>query len=209
MGAGLTGSMILVPQGVAFATIAGMPPEFGLYAAMVPVIIAALFGSSWHMVSGPTTAISIVVFASLSPMAEPGSAQYVQLALSLSFMSGVCMLALGWLRLGSLMNFVSHTVVVGFTAGAAVLIAASLLSAILGGLVKMVGAGAYDRILGGLFGMARAGLILLMLTLLGGLTALPKTPAWQTSLIHGYLEQAAGKLKPWLPTDLAALIQYH
>ena len=125
MGAGLTGSMILVPQGVAFATIAGMPPEFGLYAAMVPVIIAALFGSSWHMVSGPTTAISIVVFASLSPMAEPGSAQYVQLALSLSFMSGVCMLALGWLRLGSLMNFVSHTVVVGFTAGAAVLIAAS------------------------------------------------------------------------------------
>lgn len=125
MAAGLTGSMILVPQGVAFATIAGMPPEFGLYAAMVPVIIAALFGSSWHMVSGPTTAISIVVFASLSPMAEPGSAQYVQLALSLSFMSGVCMLALGWLRLGSLMNFVSHTVVVGFTAGAAVLIAAS------------------------------------------------------------------------------------
>jgi SulP family sulfate permease len=125
MGAGLTGSMILVPQGVAFATIAGMPPEFGLYAAMVPVIIAALFGSSWHMVSGPTTAISIVVFASLSPMAEPGSAPYVQLALSLSFMSGVCMLALGWLRLGSLMNFVSHTVVVGFTAGAAVLIAAS------------------------------------------------------------------------------------
>jgi len=125
LGAGLTGSMILVPQGVAFATIAGMPPEFGLYAAMVPVIIAALFGSSWHMVAGPTTAISIVVFASLSPLAEPGSAQYVQLALSLSFMSGVCMLALGWLRLGSLMNFVSHTVVVGFTAGAAVLIAAS------------------------------------------------------------------------------------
>lgn len=125
MGAGLTCSLILVPQGVAFATIAGMPPEFGLYAAMVPVIIAALFGSSWHMVSGPTTAISIVVFASLSPMAEPGSAHYVQLALSLSFMSGACMLALGWLRLGSLMNFVSHTVVVGFTAGAAVLIAAS------------------------------------------------------------------------------------
>jgi SulP family sulfate permease len=123
--AGLTGSLILVPQGVAFATIAGMPPEYGLYAAMVPVIIAALFGSSWQMVSGPTTAISIVVFASLSPLAEPGSAAYVQLALTLSFLSGVTMLALGWLRLGSLMNFVSHTVVVGFTAGAAVLIATS------------------------------------------------------------------------------------
>ncbi|MFN9449747.1 MAG: SulP family inorganic anion transporter [Rubrivivax sp.] len=125
--AGLTGSLILVPQGVAFATIAGMPPEYGLYAAMVPVVIAALFGSSWHMVSGPTTAISIVVFASLSPLAEPGSAAYVQLALTLSFLSGCIMLALGWLRLGSLMNFVSHTVVVGFTAGAAVLIATSQL----------------------------------------------------------------------------------
>ncbi|MEO7851637.1 MAG: SulP family inorganic anion transporter, partial [Rubrivivax sp.] len=123
--AGLTGSLILVPQAVAFATIAGMPPEYGLYAAMVPVIIAALFGSSWQMVSGPTTAISIVVFASLSPLAEPGSADFVRLALTLSFLSGVFMLLLGWLRLGTLMNFVSHTVIVGFTAGAAVLIAAS------------------------------------------------------------------------------------
>ena len=123
--AGLTGSLILVPQGVAFATIAGMPPEFGLYAAMFPVIIAALFGSSWHLVSGPTTAISIVVFSALSPLAEPGGADFVRLALTLSFLSGLIMLVLGWLRLGTLMNFVSHTVVVGFTAGAAVLIAAS------------------------------------------------------------------------------------
>ena len=60
--AGLTGGMVLVPQGVAFATIAGMPPEYGLYAAMLPAIVAALWGSSWHLVSGPTTAISIVVF---------------------------------------------------------------------------------------------------------------------------------------------------
>jgi len=124
-GAGLTGSLILVPQGVAFATIAGMPPEYGLYAAMVPVIVSALFGSSWHLVGGPTTAISIVVFASLSPLAEPGSAAFVKLALTLSFLSGLIMLALGCLRLGGLMNFVSHTVVVGFTAGAAVLIASS------------------------------------------------------------------------------------
>jgi hypothetical protein len=75
--AGLTGGMVLVPQGVAFATIAGMPPEYGLYAAMVPAIVAALWGSSWHLVSGPTTAISIVVFATISPLAEPGSAAYV------------------------------------------------------------------------------------------------------------------------------------
>lgn len=126
-GAGLTGALILVPQGVAFATIAGMPPQYGMYAAMVPVIIAALWGSSWHLVSGPTTAISIVVFATLSPLAEPGSERFVQLALTLAFLMGLINLALGLMRLGALMNFVSHTVIVGFTTGAAVLIAASQL----------------------------------------------------------------------------------
>jgi len=123
--AGLTGSLILVPQGVAFATIAGMPPEYGLYAAMLPAIVAALWGSSWHLVSGPTTAISIVVFATMSPLAEAGSPHYVQLVLTLTFLVGIFQLALGALRLGTLVNFVSHTVVVGFTAGAAVLIAIS------------------------------------------------------------------------------------
>jgi membrane protein required for colicin V production len=90
----------------------------------------------------------------------------------------------------------------------AVLIAASLLAAAVRGLVKLVGLGPYDSLLGGLFGAARGGLILLMLTLLAGLTALPKSKTWQASLIHGPLEQAAAKIKPWLPADLAALIQY-
>jgi SulP family sulfate permease len=123
--AGLTGGLILVPQGVAFATIAGMPPEYGLYAAMLPAIVAALWGSSWHLVSGPTTAISIVVFATISPLAAAGSPAYVTLVLTLTLLVGVFQLALGLLRLGTLVNFVSHTVVVGFTTGAAVLIAAS------------------------------------------------------------------------------------
>ena len=123
--AGLTGGIILVPQGVAFATVAGMPPEFGLYAAMVPAIVAALWGSSWHLVSGPTTAISIVVFATMSPLAPPGSEAYVKLVLTLTLLVGVFQLLLGMLRMGTLVNFVSHTVVVGFTAGAAILIAAS------------------------------------------------------------------------------------
>lgn len=125
LAAGLTGSLILVPQGVAFAMIAGMPPAYGLYTAIVPAIIAALFGSSFHLVSGPTTAISIVVFSALSPLATPGSAEFVHLATTLAFLAGAIMLAFGCFRLGSLMNFVSHTVVVGFTAGAAVLIATS------------------------------------------------------------------------------------
>ena len=123
--AGFTGALIVLPQGVAFATIAGLPPQYGLYAAMVPAIIAALFGSSWHLVSGPTTAISIAVFAALSHAAEPGSAQYIQLVLTLTFLVGVFQLVLGLARMGALVNFISHTVVIGFTAGAAILIAAS------------------------------------------------------------------------------------
>ncbi|MFH2134532.1 MAG: SulP family inorganic anion transporter [Pseudomonadota bacterium] len=123
--AGLTGAMIVLPQGVAFATIAGMPPEYGLYAAMVPAIIAALFGSSWHLVSGPTTAISIAVFAAMSPLADPGSPEFISMVLTLTFLVGLFQLILGLARMGVLVNFISHTVVIGFTAGAAVLIAAS------------------------------------------------------------------------------------
>ena len=123
--AGAVGAVVVLPQGVAFATIAGMPPEYGLYAAIVPAIVAALFGSSWHLVSGPTTAISIVIYSSMSPLAEPGSPPYIQLVLMATFLTGVFQLAMGIGRLGVLVNFISHTVVVGFTAGAALLIAGS------------------------------------------------------------------------------------
>ncbi len=125
--AGLTGAIVVLPQGVAFAAIAGMPPEYGLYAGMIPAIIAALFGSSWHLVSGPTTAASLVLFSALSAFAEPGSAQYVQLALTLTFMVGIIQLVMGLARLGVLVNFISHSVIIGFTAGAALLIAANQL----------------------------------------------------------------------------------
>ncbi len=130
--AGFTGAVIVLPQGVAFATIAGLPPEYGLYTAMVTPIIAALFGSSRHLISGPTTAISIVVFSAVSNHAEPGSAEFISLALTLTFLAGVYQLAFGLARLGSLVNFVSHTVVIGFTAGAAILIATSQIKNITG-----------------------------------------------------------------------------
>jgi SulP family sulfate permease len=130
--AGLTGAVVVLPQGVAFALIAGLPPVYGLYSAMVPPIIAGLFGSSRHLISGPTTAISIVVFAAVSKFAEPGSAKFIQLALTLTFLAGVYQLALGVARMGALVNFISHSVVVGFTAGAAVLIATSQLNNFLG-----------------------------------------------------------------------------
>jgi SulP family sulfate permease len=126
-GAALIGAIVVLPQGVAFATLAGLPPEFGLYCAMVPAVVAAFFGSSWHAVSGPTNAVSLYVFATVAPLAAPGSPEYISLVLTLAFMSGALMLVMGALRLGRLVNFVSHTVVVGFTAGAAVLIIASQL----------------------------------------------------------------------------------
>ncbi|MFP3873084.1 MAG: SulP family inorganic anion transporter [Thiohalophilus sp.] len=130
--AGLTGAVIVLPQGVAFATIAGLPPQYGLYTAMVTPIIAALFGSSRHLVSGPTTAISIVVFSSINGMAEPGSTEFINLALTLTFLAGVYQFAFGLARLGTLVNFVSHTVVIGFTAGAALLIITSQMKDVTG-----------------------------------------------------------------------------
>ena len=123
--AAFTGALIMIPQGIAFATIAGMPPEYGLYAGMLPAIVAALFGSSWHLVSGPTTAASLLIFSAIGVMAEPGTPDYVKLVLTLTFMVGLIELTMGLLRMGALINFISHTVAIGFTAGAAILIAAS------------------------------------------------------------------------------------
>jgi sulfate permease, SulP family len=123
--AGLTGALIVLPQAMAYAMIAGLPPQYGLYCAIVPAIIAALFGSSWHLVSGPTAAISIVVFATLSPMAKAGSDQYVLLALTLTFLVGLIQLLMALLRLGKLTDKIPHSVIIGFTTGAAFLIAAS------------------------------------------------------------------------------------
>ena len=130
--AGLTGAIILLPQGVAFALIAGMPPEYGLYTAIVVPIVAALFGSSRQLITGPTTAMSIVVYSIVSQHAEPGSETYITLAITLAFLIGVYQLLLGLSRMGSLVNFVSHTVILGFTAGAALLIATSQIKHVLG-----------------------------------------------------------------------------
>ncbi len=130
--AGFTGAIIVLPQAVAFAMIAGLPPVFGLYTAMITPVVAALFGSSLHMISGPTTAISLTVFAAITQFAEPGTSEYIELALMLSLMTGLIQLGFGLARLGTLVNFVSNTVVVGFTAGAAFPIVNSQLKHIFG-----------------------------------------------------------------------------
>ncbi len=130
--AGLVGALMVLPQGVAFAMLAGLPPVYGLYCAIVPTIVAALYGSSMHTVSGPTNALSLMTFAALAPLAAPGSGEYVQMAATLAFLTGLCMLALGLLRLGLLVNFISQPVIVGFTAGAGVLILVSQLGPLSG-----------------------------------------------------------------------------
>lgn len=130
--AGITNAVIVLPQGVAYALIAGLPPEYGLYAAIIPAMIAALFGSSWHLISGPTAALSIVVFTTLSPLATPGSAEFIELALTLTLMAGLFQLLLAVFKFGALVNFVSHSVVVGFTSGAAIVIATSQIKNVLG-----------------------------------------------------------------------------
>ncbi len=127
MVAGLTGAIIVLPQGVAYALIAGLPPVYGLYSAIVPTIVAALYGSSRHNITGPTAANSIVVLALIAPLASPDGPDYIPMVLALTFLVGVFQLALGLLRLGVLVNFISDSVVVGFTAGAAMLIAVSQL----------------------------------------------------------------------------------
>lgn len=130
--AGLTGAIIVLPQGIAFAEIAGMPPIYGLYTAMITPIIAALFGSSKHLISGPTTAISLVVFSAVSAMATPKSAEFIGLVIIITLLAGIFQFILGLAKMGTLVNYVSHSVVIGFTAGAAVLIATSQLKHVFG-----------------------------------------------------------------------------
>lgn len=132
--AGITGTIIVIPQAVAFAMIAGLPPIYGFYTAMVTPIVAALFGSSYHLISGPTTAISIVVYSTLIKFVNPETdlEVFVSLALVLTFLAGLFQLAMGLLRMGKLVNFVSHSVIIGFTAGAGILIAFKQLKHVFG-----------------------------------------------------------------------------
>src|SRR5580765_7732510 len=130
--AGILGALLVLPQGFAFATLAGLPPEYGLATAIVPCAIAALFGSSWHVVSGPTNANSLALFATLAPLAAVGSPAYIQLALAVTVLVGLMQWLIGALRLGGLANFISPAALRGFMSGAAALIALHALTDLIG-----------------------------------------------------------------------------
>jgi SulP family sulfate permease len=141
--AGLLGAVLVLPQAIAFATLAGLPPQYGLYTAVVPCVVAALAGSSWHVVSGPTNANSIALAAMLAPLAVPFTQPYVHLALTVTILVGLMQFAIGALRLGTLSAFISPATLLGFTSGAAVLIAVYALKDGLGfGALAGHGAGA-------------------------------------------------------------------
>lgn len=130
--AGLTVAVVALPQSMAYAIIAGLPVQYGLYASIIPTIVGCLWGSSAQLITGPTTTASLLVFSALSTIAQPGGATYLSLAALLALMAGVIRLVMGAARLGVLLNFISHSVLLGFTAGAAVLIAFNQLPSLLG-----------------------------------------------------------------------------
>ena len=183
--AGLLGAVLVLPQGIAFATLAGLPPEYGLYTAVVPCIIAALFGSSWHVMSGPTNANSLALFAMLSPLAVAFSPAYIQLALAVTVMVGVLQWLIGALRLGMLANFISPAVLFGFTSGAALLIAVHALPDLLGiaASAKHSASGVLEHVATQLPAAQAAALGVGAATLFAAWLARRVRPAWPAMLI--------------------------
>lgn len=129
---GLTVALVLIPQSMAYAQLAGLPAYYGLYASFLPPMIAALFGSSRQLATGPVAVVSLMTAASLAPLATAGSPGYIAYAILLALMVGIFQLTLGLLRLGVVVNFLSHPVVNGFTNAAAIIIASSQLSKMFG-----------------------------------------------------------------------------
>jgi SulP family sulfate permease len=130
--AGLSVGLMVIPQGVAYAALAGMPLITGIYASLLPALVAVLFSASTRLSVGPTALTAMLVSASLAGMAAPGSAQWVHLAVWLSLLTGLLQIALGYARFGWLLNLVSSPVLTAFTQGAAVIIVSSQLPALLG-----------------------------------------------------------------------------
>lgn len=132
MTAGLIVTVIMIPQGLAYAMLAGLPPETGLYGSILPIIVYGLTGSSMAMSVGPAAILSLMVASALAPLAVTGSAYYMELAIQLSLISGVMLLLFGLLRLGFLAYFLSHTVISGFITGSAIIIAYGQVNQLLG-----------------------------------------------------------------------------
>jgi sulfate permease, SulP family len=132
LSAGLTVAIMLIPQAMAYAMLAGLPPVVGLYASPIPLLVYALFGTSRQLAVGPVAIVSLLTLSGISALAEPGTGEFVTLAALLALLSGVIQLALGLLRAGFVVNFLSHAVISGFTSAATIVIGLSQLKHLLG-----------------------------------------------------------------------------
>lgn len=214
--AGLLGALLVLPQGIAFASLAGLPPQIGLTTAVLPAIVAALFGSSRHVATGPSNATSLALAAMLAPLAATGSASYIELAFAVTLLVGVLQTAVGALRLGGIANFISPAALLGFTTGAALLIALHALPDLLGVTVDAHGSAAFLAALAQHLDLAQPGTLLV-----GGVTLAaalvvrrlqPRWPAMLMALVAGTLIASAlpaggqwqvaqvGQVAPPLPT---------
>ena len=132
LSAGLTVGVMLIPQGMAYAMIAGLPPIYGLYASTIPILIYALFGTSRQLAVGPVAMVSLLTAAGVGQLAEGGTDAYIQMAITLAFLVGGIQFLLGLFRMGFLVNFLSHPVISGFTSAAALIIGISQLKHLMG-----------------------------------------------------------------------------
>ncbi|WP_280770232.1 SulP family inorganic anion transporter [Salipaludibacillus daqingensis] len=130
--AGLIVAIMLIPQGMAYAMLAGLPPVMGLYASTVPLILYALFGTSRQLSVGPVAMVSLLIFTGVSSLAEPGTEEYISLVLLLAFMVGIIQLLMGVFKLGAISKFISHAVISGFTSAAAIIIGMSQVKHLIG-----------------------------------------------------------------------------
>lgn len=214
--AGLSVGLVLIPQAIAYATLAGMPPETGLYAALLPAVIGALWGSSQLLAVGPVALTSLLVFGSLSPMAVPGSGQWVALAIWLAVYSGLFQFLLGAFRLGRVADLVSQPVIHGFINAAALIIIASQLPDLFGlhgmpsGQWRSLASGSAElpagALISSLFGIAAVLLLVLFKRLLPrfpgilAVSALAIAAAWQLDY-----QALGGAVIEHLPAGLPAL----
>ncbi len=130
--AGLTVAIVLVPQAMAYATLAGLPPVYGLYAAFLGTAVAALWGSSHHLSTGPVALVSFLTLTALVPLAKPESPEFIGLAIILALIIGLVQLLMGVFKLGFILNFISHSVIAGFTTAAAIIIASTQIPSLFG-----------------------------------------------------------------------------
>ncbi len=185
---GLTVAAVLIPQSMAYAILAGLPPVYGLYAAVAAPLIGAMWGSLRQLATGPIAIMSLLVLTTLSPMAEPGSPEFIKLAFLLAFLVGVIYLIIGLFRLGEIMSFISHSAVKGFTSAAALIITATQLPNFLGLSVER-----HEYIFQQLLDIVTSLPGLHPLTMVIGLVAF--------AVIYG-----VKRIKPTFPASIAALV---